>query len=148
VGILTPQESVHYTVTVAGNVTVYLLETSYQTLRNWVIAHNRTRDYFNVTNLRNFLGNYSQTIKFQQTVINRTITPPDYSPNQVANVTLVSSNPTTRPATVEFVFTTAAQLAPSEKVRTLGGWAVPIGLVLAAPWLLNVWKTRPGRRTG
>jgi hypothetical protein len=125
---------------------VYLLETSYFTLNSWVMTHNRTKDYFNVTNLHNFLGNYSQTIKFHQTIINGTMIPPNYSPSQVTNVTIVFSNPTIRPATIDLAFTMAAQLAPSEKVRTLGAWVVPIGLVLAAPWFLNFSKTRTGRR--
>jgi hypothetical protein len=65
-----------------------------------------------------------------------------YIPTRVINATLVLYNPSSETVPVEHTVSLKSSLAPTEKVQTITYFAAPIGIILAMPWLLNVWKQR------
>jgi hypothetical protein len=58
------------------------------------------------------------------------------------NATLVFYNPSSADAILDYEVTLTSTVAPGEKVRNIAYWAAPIGIILALPWLLNMWKQR------
>jgi hypothetical protein len=43
---------------------------------------------------------------------------------------------------VDYEVTLISTVAPGEKVRNIAYWITPIGIILAIPWLVNMWKQR------
>ncbi len=143
---VTPQESVTLTVTSDNSIDVYLLEVSSWTLSNWIAMHYTTKYFYpnnNVTYLKSFLGNFSQTVAYSQ---KGTVSfSHQYIPTKITNVTVIVSNPTSSMANVQTTAMISQQVAPASKVATLADWSIPIGLVLAIPWFVDLYKTKFGR---
>ena len=143
---VTPQESVTLTVTSDYSIDVYLLEVSSATLSNWIVLHYGTKYFFpsnNVTYFKSFLGNFPQTLAYsQQGIVSFNH---QYIPTKVTNVTVIVTNPTSSMATVQANAMISQQVAPASKVATLADWSIPIGLVLAIPWFIDLYKTKFGR---
>ena len=134
---LNPQQEVQVAVTVEGTLTVYLLEISIE-----LQFANGTFDYgFNSTDLQEFLSEHPDRIIWEPEVENGDYKR-SYTPTRVMNAAVVFYNPSSETAYVEYDIALESSLAPGDKVRTIVYFAAPIGLVLAIPWFLNVWKQR------
>ena len=143
---VTPQESVTLTVTSDNSIDVYLLEVSSATLFHWIVSNYGTKYFYpsnNVTYLKAFLGNFSQTIAYSQK--STTSFSHQYIPTKIANVTFIVSNPTTLTSNTQATAMIAQQVAPASKVATLADWSIPVGLVLAIPWFVDMYRTKFGR---
>ena len=143
---VTPQESVTLTVRSDSSVDVYLLEVGSSTLYDWIALHYMTKYFYpnnNVTYLKSFLGNFSQTIAYSQ---KGTLSlSHQYIPTKITNVTFIVSNPTSSMANIQASAMISQQVAPASKVATLADWSIPIGLVLAIPWFIDLYHTKFGR---
>ncbi len=143
---VTPQQSTTLTVTSDSSIDVYLLEVSSSTLFEWIITHYPTKTFYdNVTYLKSFLGNFSQSIAYSQ--IGTLFFSHQYTPTKVANVTLVVSNPSSSPVTIQESASISQQVAPASKVATLADWSIPVGLVLAIPWFIDLYQRRARKST-
>jgi len=139
--ILTPQQGLQITVTANGTLDVYILEVSSQVLHQGV-----DDDFLNVTDLEKFLKTNPSLIGWHNEVSNGIIEH-EYVPTKVTNATLVFSNPSSEYVPVDFEFSLTSRIAPGDKVRNLAQWAIPIGFVLALPWLTQMWKRRIKRKS-
>jgi hypothetical protein len=139
---VTPQQITTLTVTSDRSINVYLLEVSSSTLFEWITMHYTTKTFFydNVTYLKSFLGNFSQSIAYSQ--IGTLFFNHQYAPTKVTNVTLVVSNPSSSSATIQESASISQQVAPASKVATLADWSIPVGLVLAIPWFIDLYQRR------
>ena len=136
-GDLTPQQEVQVAVTVEGTLRVYLLEISVE-----FQFVNGTFDYdFNLTDLQKLLAEHPDQIIWEREVEN-SYYKRNYIPTRVTNATVVFYNPSSESAYVEYDVALKSSLAPGDKVRTIAYCAAPIGIILAMPWFLNVWKQR------
>ena len=136
-GSLTPQQEVQLAVTVEGTLTVYLLEINVE-----FQFVNGTFDYnFNLTDLQELLTEHPDQIIWEHEVEN-SYYERNYTPTRVTNATVVVYNPSSETAYLEYDVALKSSLAPGDKVRTIAYFAAPIGLILAIPWFLNVWKQR------
>ena len=134
---LNPQQEVQVAVTVEGTLTVYLLEISIE-----LQFANGTFDYgFNSTDLQEFLSEHPDRIIWEREVENGEYQR-SYTPTRVMNATVVFYNPSSETATVEYNVALKSSLAPGDKVRNIAYCAAPIGIILAIPWLANIWKQR------
>jgi len=134
---LNPQQEVQLAVTVEGTLKVYLLEISVE-----FQFVNGTFDYdFNLTDLQEFLAEHPDQIIWEDEVENGNYKR-SYTPTRVMNATVVFYNPSSETAIVEYNVALKSSLAPGDKVRNIAYWAAPIGIILALPWLLNMWKQR------
>jgi len=96
----------------------------------------------NATDLQEFLDANPNLIIWEYNLENETFER-SYTPTKVINATLVFHNPSSdEEAKVDFGVTLISTVAPGEKVRNIAYWAAPIGVVLAIPWLVNMWKER------
>ena len=145
--VLTPQQGLQVAVTANGTLDVYLLEVSEQTIYDWIQEHHpeqeMTFDFFNVTRLEEFLEANPDSIAWQEEMHERKI---EYVPTKVTNVTMILSNPTSDYIIVDYEGSITSLVAPGTKVRNLAQWAIPIGLVLALPWLAQLRKEKTAHR--
>jgi len=144
--ILTPQQGLQITITANDTLTIYILEVRTQTLYDWINEHHPepyVGSLWNVTNLEEFLEANPNSIGRQEEMREGKI---DYVPTKVTNATLIFSNPSSNYITVDYEVSITTLIAPGTKVRNLAQWAIPIGFVLALPWLTQLWKEKTTRR--
>ena len=147
--VLTPQQGLEVTINASGTLTVYILEVSTQTLYDWISENYLEQetpffDYNNITNLEEFLKANPDSIGSQKEMREGKI---KHIPTKVTNATLVFSNPSSDPITVEYEASMTAIVAPGAKVQNLAQWTIPIGFVLAMPWIAQMWKEKTKRQS-
>jgi hypothetical protein len=139
--IMSPQESVTLTVTSDRSIDVYLVEVSSSFLFQWINSHYGNTGkyaYNNVTYLKSFLGNFAQSIAYsQKATLSFNY---QYIPTKVTNASLILSNPSSFAATLQVSYKVSQQVAPASKVATLADWTIPIGLVMAIPWFIDLYQ--------
>ncbi len=141
--LLNPQQGVEIKVTVEGTINLYLLEISSGQIfpgtgGGMVLA--------NATDLQEildaFLDANPDLIIWEYNLEDEPFEG-SYTPTKVMNATLVFHNPSMdEEAIVDYELSLISTVAPGEKVRNIAYWAAPIGIVLAIPWLVNIWKER------
>jgi hypothetical protein len=141
--LLNPQQGVKIKATVEGTINLYLLEVSSGQIfpgtgGGMVLT--------NATDLQEFLDAFLDAnpdlIIWNYTLEDETFER-SYIPTKVANATLVFHNPSLdERAIVDYELSLISTVAPGEKVRNITYWAAPIGVILAIPWLVNIWKER------
>lgn len=144
--VLTPQQSLRLTITANGTLNVYLLEVKSQTIYAWINEHHTGPiDSSNVTYFEEFLEANPQLIGWQNEVHNDKLKF-EYAPTKITNTTLVLSNPSLDFVRIEFEGSILSQVAPTGKVQTLAQWTIPMGFVLALPWLIDLLRVETRRR--
>lgn len=146
--VLTPQQGLEVTINASDTLTVYILEVSTQTLYDWISEHYSEQetpffDYNNITRLEEFLKANPDSIGSQKEMREGKI---DYIPTKVTNATLIFSNPSSHYITLEYESSITSVVAPGTKIRNLAQWTIPIGFVLALPWLTQLWKEKTARQ--
>jgi hypothetical protein len=134
-----PQQEIEVAVTVEGTVTVYLLEINLELnfRPDAGFGYN-----FNSTDLQEFLEEHPDQVIWKHEVENGDYKR-SYTPTRVMNASLIAYNqPDSEIAYLEYNVALQSGLAPKDKVRNIAYWAAPIGIILALPWLLNMWKQR------
>jgi hypothetical protein len=141
--LLNPQQGVQIKATVEGTINLYLLEISsgqiFPGTGGGMVLANATDlqeilDAFLDANPSLIIWDYN----LEDELFDRS-----YTPTKVMNATLVFHNPSLdEVATVDYELSLISTVAPGEKVRNIAYWAAPIGIVLAIPWLVNIWKER------
>jgi hypothetical protein len=134
-----PQHEMEVTVAVEGTVTIYLLAIDPEMSFN----SNSGFDYnFTSTDLLELLEEQSNKVIWEQEVESGDYTW-SYIPTRVMNATVIAYNqPDAERAHLDAHVSLHSSLAPKDKVRTIGYWVAPIGVILAIPWLVTVWKQR------
>jgi len=134
---LNPQQGFQLKVTVEGTLKVYLLDVGSEK------PHPETGMFFaDAAELQEFVDSNPNRIIWEDD-LDDDYFDRYYIPTRVMNATLVFYNPSDSETTlVEYDVTLKSSLAPGDKVRTIAYCAAPIGIILAIPWLLNVWKQR------
>jgi hypothetical protein len=133
---LTPQQGLRVKVTVEGVLNVYLLE-----LGNGEPPGTNMR-FANSTELLDFLETNQSLIIWSSPKLENESFERSYSPTKVTNATIVLYNPSSDQTQLDWEITLTSSVAPGEKVRTIAYWAAPIGILLAIPWLAEIWKHR------
>jgi hypothetical protein len=136
-GALTPQQELQLAVTVEGTLKVYLLEISVE----FRLGEGIFELGFNLTDLQELEEEHPDKIIWEDPVENSDYER-SFTPTRVMNATVVFYNPSSEIAIAEYDIALKSSLAPGEKVQTIAYWAAPIGIILASPWLLNIWKQR------
>ena len=138
---MSPQESVTLTVTSDTSIDVYLVEVSASFLYQWINTNAAAKYFYNnATYLKWFLGNFTQSIAYsQKATLSFNY---QYTPTKITNATLIVSNPSSSPANIQANWKISQQVAPASKVATLADWSIPVGLVLAIPWFIDLYQRR------
>ena len=132
--VLTPQQGLEVTINASGTLTVYILEVSAETIYDWIGEHPPPPP-----TLEDFLKENPDSIGQQKEMREGKI---DYIPTKVTNVTLALSNLSSEPVNFNVDYLITSVVAPGTKVRNLAQWTIPIGFLLALPWLAQLWKEK------
>jgi hypothetical protein len=137
-----PQQEIVAEFTVEGTVTLYLVEINIELNFN----PNTGFDYnFNSTDLEKLVDEQSDKILWEHEIENEYYKW-SYSPTRVMNATLVTYNqPDSENVHYDYETRVQSGLAPKDKVRTIAYWVAPVGVILAVPWLVNLWKQRKNK---
>lgn len=138
---LTPQQGLEMEFSVTGNVTVYLLQVTAQTVVNWTSSQQTSGRDFNFTSFEDFLEIHPDSVCWSAELYREEITY-TYVPEKVTNATIILANPSSDNILVVYDVRIVSMLAPEDKVRTIAYFAAPIGVIMAVPWLLSGWKQR------
>jgi len=139
---LNPQQGLEMEFSVTGNVTVYVLQVTAQTVVNWTSSQQGTKGRdFNLTSLEEFLEMHPDSVAWSAELYREEIGY-TYVPEKVTNATIILANPSSGNVLVMYQVRTVSMLAPGDKVRTIAYFAAPIGVIMAVPWLLSGWKQR------
>ena len=138
VRVLTPQQRLQVTITANGTLNVYLVEVSPDPIYDWMVGVP-----WDVTRLEEFLEANPDLIGWQGEMREGKI---EYIPTKVTNATLILSNSGSDYITWDFEGSIASLVAPGTKIRNLAQWTIPIGFVLALPWLTQLWKEKTARQ--
>jgi len=133
--VLTPQQGFQVKVTVEGTINVYLLEVGSEE------PYSESMLFADAAELQEFLEANPNLIIWDYNLEDGYFER-YYAPTKVMNATLVFYNPSSADAILDYEVTLTSTVAPGEKVRNIAYWAAPIGIILALPWLLNMWKQR------
>ena len=131
---LTPQQELKVELDCNGTIEVYILTIDLKDLMD-----NFRDSEHSVTLLEEFLDANHDVIGWQGEMIKGVV---DYIPTEVISATMILSNPSSNRINIDFTGSILNLFAPAEKVRTLAIWAIPIGLAMALPWLLDLKKSK------
>ena len=131
--VLTPQQSLEVTINASSTLNVYILEVGTQTIYDWINGE------LNATALEEFLKENPESIGRLKEIRDGKI---DYFPTKVTNATLLFLNPSSEAVNYDFEVSVKAIVAPGIKVRNQAQWIIPIGFVLATPWIAQLWKEK------
>jgi len=138
-----PQRGLYVNVQANRSVTVYLLNIGREYVYEWIADHfseyQSSSSTAHTTVLESFLSNNPNSVAWQGNT-------PDgrlefqYAPTKLMNVTLIFSNPSTEIAEVRYHGKLLNFIVPSERALTPAKFALPVGFVLAIPWLNSARK--------
>ncbi|MFQ6074387.1 MAG: hypothetical protein ACE5KC_04115 [Candidatus Bathyarchaeia archaeon] len=141
----TPQTGLRISLSSNNSVDVYLLGVSELEFVNWSRAWveeqfpdlegpQRLMMMENITVLESVLQIHSEVILRNFTSTKNWSY--EYFPPTVLNITAIVANPSSYRAEIEVETTSITALAPRERVLVPAQWLIPIGIVLAVPWLI------------
>lgn len=143
----TSQEELSISITANDTIKAYLLRVSIQTIVEWInekISMEPTADpmhFRQETYLLGYLEANPQVKAMEKITLNGKTTL-EYVSTKITNITLILHNP--NPNLVEFsiegyIFRT---MAPKVKMQTISQITIPLGLVLAVPWIASFLKVK------
>lgn len=144
--VLTPQQTLHITVTTNGTLNVYVLEVSSRTIYEWISEHySESKDFWNVTYFDEFLNSNPGLVAWQAELHDGTVDH-EYVPTKIVNVTLAVSNHSPDVVSADYAGSLSRSVAPASKVRILSEFAIPIGVVITLPWLNDRLRAKKKRK--
>ena len=141
---LNPQRGIRVNVTADRELVVYVFRNSSVSIFNWISTH--LPDPSNYTQqdetfmLDAFLGNQTSLIAYETNVTGQAQV--DYVPSEVEETTLIFANYGNTTATYEYEVSIMSALAPSAKLQTVAAITSPLGLILAAPWIISTVRKK------
>lgn len=142
VGTMTPEQTLHISITTNGTIHAYLLETWPSTAYDWIAKHHPELTGFpNVTYFDQFLDANPALIAWQLDTVSGTINH-EYAPATIVNVTLAISNHGSDSVSVDYQGSLASGVAPTAEVRTLAEFAIPLGAVFTILWLAESLRAK------
>jgi hypothetical protein len=139
---LTPQQEMQIVITANGTLNVALLEITpdFQSINGSFVPT------FNLTDLQELREEHPEKIAWESEVEDSRFEQ-NYIPTRIVNASVVVYNLGSENAYYEYDMAVQSILAPGDKVRTIAYFAAPIGLVMAIPWILDIWKGRKKKTT-
>jgi hypothetical protein len=134
---LTPQQELNVKLTCNGTIDAYLLKMDLNTL--FQSLNSSSGNSNNATLLEDYLKANPEAVAWQGKVTEGTV---DYTPTAIINATLIFSNPSQNTILLQEDGKILYHLAPANETRTIAFVAIPIGFILALPWLNDLRKHR------
>ena len=134
---LSPQEELNIAVSSDVTLNVYLVTIDWSNILNATGSSNEGV-VANSTAVEAYLKANSQVVVWQAKQLTQTNI--DYTPPAIQNITVVLSNPTLNQASIDYNVKILSIFAPTSTVRLMSFVAIPLGLVFAVPWIVQLRK--------
>jgi hypothetical protein len=149
---LTPQSGVKISIESDRSVNIYLLAVSSRDFQNWtatwaiqqfpnITVDNVWRASINVTVLNAFLESHLGAVLWKSESV--TIVSKEFYSSTDANVTGIIANPSPNTVGYQFEIVQLTSIAPKTKVTLLAEILIPVGIVLAIPWVYSTRTRKP-----
>ncbi len=142
--IFDPQRGVYVSAQANHSVTAYLLNVGNEYVYEWITNHfskiQPSSSTFDVSILDEFLTEHPNSVARRENTVGGLVEF-QCAPTKLMNVTLIFSNPSTETVKVSYSGRLLSFLVPSERALNPAKFVIPIGFVLALPWL-TLWKRR------
>jgi hypothetical protein len=149
---LTPQSGVHISIESNSSFNVYILGIFPGDFQNWTASW--VKQHFpelpeysywmaslNMSVLNAFLETHSDAVLWQSGTTSRVST--DFFPDTVTDATGIVANPSPNQIDYTYQINPATSLAPKAKMVLLTEVLIPLGAVLAAPWIYFTRVRKP-----
>jgi hypothetical protein len=140
-----PQRGVYINAEGNRSFTAYLLNMGEKEVLEWITGNysgfQPASPIFSLSILKELLASHSNWLELQKESANGQVEF-QYAPTRRLNVTLIFSNPSTESVKVKYSGKLLNFIVLSERALAPAKFAVPIGLLLATPWLLSTWRRR------
>jgi hypothetical protein len=141
---LTPQTGLHIAIESNGSLYVYILSIFENTIENWTMSWVKERfpslnqlqirsASTNVTVLNAVLESHSDIILWKSDATSEVSK--EFYPTKVTDVIIVIANPSLSLVLAQLEFKAVTSLAPKARLLLSTQLLIPIGLVLAIPWI-------------
>jgi len=141
---LTPQTGLQISIESNSSLHVYILNAFLSDFQDWTTSWVRERfpnledpevwwASRNITVLNAFLEAHTSVVLWESDMI--TDFSKEFFPSTVKNVTITLANPSLSIVHFEYEIKSITSLAPRERILLLTELLVPVGIVLAVPWL-------------
>lgn len=149
---LTPQSGVKISIESNSSIDVYLLDIDMRDFQNWTATwvtqqfpnisdYEIWRASLNVTVLNTFLESNSGAVLWKSE--STTTVSKEFYPDTDVNSTCIIANPSPNSAPYTWGMTQLASIAPKTKVTLLTEILIPVGIVLAIPWVYSTRMRKP-----
>jgi len=149
---LTPQSGIKISIESNSSIDIYLLDINMRDFQNWTATwvtqqFPNISDYeiwpasMDVTVLNAFLESHSGIVLWKSgstTTVSR-----EFYPDTEVNATGIIANPSPNDAPYTWGITQLTSIAPKTKVTLLTEILVPVGIVLAVPWVYSTRMRKP-----
>jgi len=150
--LLTPQSGIHISVESNSSFDFYLLNVFTSQFQNWTMAWVKERfpnlqEYelrwasHNMTVFNAVLESNQDIVLWKSKTTNKISE--DFFPPTVSNVTGIIANPSLNVVEYKWEITSITSLAPKARVVLLTQLLIPIGAVLAIPWVYSTRVRKP-----
>ena len=143
--IFDPQRGVYVSAQANHSVTAYLLNVGNEYVYEWITNHfseiQTSSSTFNVSILDEFLTEHPNSVARRENTVGGLVEF-QCAPTKLMNVTLIFSNPSTESANVNYSGRLLSFIIPSERALNPARFVIPMGFVLALPWMTSIWKRR------
>jgi len=139
---LTPQQGLYLNIRANCSVTAYVLNLGKENVYQWILARfpeSQPSSALNGSILDEFLNVHPNSVAQCEDAVGET-TELQHVPSRLMNVTVIFSNRGTQTASVSYRGKLLNYIVPGERALNPAKFAVPVGLVLAVPWLLSTRK--------
>jgi len=145
--MLNPQRGIRVAVNSSDELTIYLVQSNYSYISNWLYNNTPAGDYsrmWETSMLEAFFGNHSDIISYLRNITGEVEF--EYIPTMVEQAVLVFANYGNATVTYRSQISMINLVAPSRKMLMTAEIVIPIGLVLSAPWFISFWKEKQKKR--
>ncbi len=138
---LTPQNGLYLSIQANSSITLYVLNLGKEYVYGWILARfpeSLLSSTLNGSILEEFLNAHPDSVARRGDVVSEAVV--QNVPARLMNVTVVFSNWGTQAASISYHGKLLNFIVPSERALNPAKFAVPVGLVLAVPWLVSARK--------
>ncbi len=139
---LTPQRGLYLNIRANSSVATYMLNLDKEYVYHWILARFpeiQLSSNLDASILEEFLAVHPDSVARREDVVGEAVEL-QHVPGRLMNVTVVFSNWGTQTASVSYRGKLLSFIVPSERALNPARFAVPVGLVLAIPWLNSARK--------
>jgi len=147
---LSSQRGIHVKIQTDNELRIYVYANHSMSIMSWISEHlpdpNNYSQQDETFMLDAFLGNHTQLVESERNVVG--IVEFDYIPSRlIDDVTLIFANYGGSSTEYQHWISIIRTVGPGQKLQTIAEVVMPLGLVLAAPWVISATRRKRSSTT-